>query len=54
MICGIILADNDETLYYVSEFQGLIKFDLVNWKVTNLVEEVDGSKMTALNGLAID
>lgn len=54
MILGIILTDDDSTLYYVSEFGGLIKFDLLSKKPTVLLSEFEGKKLPALNGLCID
>ena len=51
---GVIIADSDKTIYYVSEYKGLIKFDLVTGKPTYLCEEFNGEKLRALNGLSID
>ena len=53
-IYGIIITSDDKTLYFVSEFGGLIKLDIATKTPTFLLKSIDGKDFAALNNLCID
>jgi sugar lactone lactonase YvrE len=54
MIAGIIITSDDETLYYVSQDKGLIRFDLFSQEPTYLLSQIEGKPIPAMNNLCID
>lgn len=53
-IYGIILTSDETTLYFVTEFQGLIKLDIQTKTPTFLMKGINGKDFAALNNLCID
>ena len=53
-IYGIILTSDESTLYYATDYKGLVKLDLKTLKHEYLLNEVEGKPIGTMNALAID
>jgi sugar lactone lactonase YvrE len=53
-VYGIIISSDDKTLYFVTEYKGLIQLDIETRTPTYLLEGLNGKNFAALNNLCLD
>lgn len=53
-IFGLIITSDDSTLYYLTEFRGLVKLDIATRTPTYLLSSSEKQKVGALNSVCID
>lgn len=53
-IFGIVITSDDKTLYFVTESEGIVKFDIATKTPTFLLRGINGKNFVALNNLCLD